>query len=982
MKRFTIHHLSMVSVFLIVVLTASPGFSQTATTGSISVRATDGSGAVIPGVDVLISSPAMIGGSRRGVTDERGTFRFTELVSGVYRVTFDLPGFKTLNIDGNTVAAGKTLTVTGVMEVASVAEEVTVTSAAPTIDLESATVGVNWDTQKLEDLPYARSLKSFTQMMPGIFFTSSYDVGGSSFATTSGVAARTYGRTGNNVVAVDGLIWCQGYMDYGAFEEVNVATASKGADQMNAGVTMNLVIKSGSNQFHGNASINYEKGSFQSNNVDQALLDRGFTAGSNKFTRLTNLYGDIGGPIMRDKLWFYFSYLDGYQGNFIPGYIGIESGKPEVFYSKLQNPTAKLTYQMTSNQKLDASWQINRKWQPYRGAGKYRPLESTQNQDSWATYGPNLKWTYIVNSKMTAVAGINRGGYWWPDVPWSGAPANSVVTESSYIPTLANLNEVRRQDRTTGALVGPQVAIYRRPIRWTWNGDISWFEDIGGKNNEIKFGYYGWWDKNYTSTFGYPNQQLYRYESLKSDDFVDSTPQGFVGLFKYPDSVIIYDYPNSSSYGGTYKAFYLNDKITFSRKLNVTLGFRFDRFTSFLPEQGRKGEGPAGIIPADFATPVIYPARTDFPVYTKVVPRLSFAYDLTGTGRFALKGSFGRYTSSSSSPGSQPGDGARQVNPNSTTSCTYNGWTGDIPFVPVAGNYTSVSCSGGGGNAGIKRLGDNLNASFLDEYTAGIDIGFTRDTSIRFNVIRKFDHDATKTLDLAQPYEAWTDLRTGPDRGPDNILGTADDGPAVMVWSVPKSYPTQGEIDTLVVNNRPGESVDQYTAYETTFNKAPSEGWSFLASYTLSMRHENGNDALNPNEAFYRFDIPYWDHAFKMNGTYEMPWGFQWASTWSTQSGNWYNRRVRVRNALGSNVTISVNPQVDRYGWVHLWDQRFSKKFQVGEHQTLEADFDLFNTMNVNTVTSQGTTVGLSSYGRPSQIIAPRIFQLSAKYKF
>lgn len=981
---------STLAVLTLILAVNSPAFTQNQTTGAITGRVMDNSGALIPGVDVTISSPAMIGGARSVSTDERGSYRFTLLVPGTYRVSFALPGFKTLNIDGNTVETNKTITVNGTLEVASIAEEVTVTSQAPAIDLEAATVGVNWDSQKLENLPYARSLKSFTTMMPGIFFTSSYDVGGSSFGTTSGVAARTYGRTGNNVVAVDGLIWCQGYMDYGAFEEVNVTTASKGADQMNAGVTMNLRIKSGGNEFHGNVSAQYEKGSFQSQNIDQNLRDRGFTAGSNKFTKLYNLYGDIGGPILRDKIWFYFSYLDGYQGEFRPGYIGIKSGKPEIFYSKLQNPTGKLTFQLTPNQKVETSWQLNRKWQPYRGAGKYRPLESTQNQDSWATYGPSLKWTYIISPKMTATAGINRGGYWWPDTPWSGKGANNVVIHASGIPTVDNLNDVRREDRTTGALVGPQVDIYRRPIRWTWNGDISYFGDLAGKNNELKFGYYGWWDKGYTTTFGYPNQQLYRYLSLASEDFVDSTPQGFVGLFRHPDSVQVFDYPNTVASGGTYKAFYLNDRITLNRKLTVTAGFRFDRFTSFLPEQGRKGLGPVGIVPDDFATPVIYPERRGFPVYTKIVPRLSFAYDITGSGKIVLKGFYGRYTSSSSSPGAQPGTGASNVNPNTTTTCTYLGWRGDIPFRPVPGNYTSVSCTGGGGRAGIRRLSDDLEANYLDEYTLGLDIGFSRNYSLRFNVVRKFDFDTTKTLDLAQPFEAWTDVRSGPDPGRDNVLGTADDGPTVSVWSVPRSYPTQGQINTLVVNNRDGEGSDQYTAYEATFNKQYADGWSYLGSYTISLRHENDADPLNPNlrgngsanDPYYRYNFPVWDHALKMNGTYDLPWGFMWGSTWTTQSGNWYDRRVRVRNALGSIQTIQVENQVGRYGWVHLWDQRFSKKFRIGDRQSIEAQFDLFNTLNVNTVTSHGTSVGLSSYLRPSAIIAPRIFQVGARYIF
>ena len=83
----------------LVLLLAVPAFSQTQTTGAITARATDASGALIPGVEVTISSPAMIGGSRTAVTDEQGAYRFTELVPGVYRVSFGLAGFKNLNIE-------------------------------------------------------------------------------------------------------------------------------------------------------------------------------------------------------------------------------------------------------------------------------------------------------------------------------------------------------------------------------------------------------------------------------------------------------------------------------------------------------------------------------------------------------------------------------------------------------------------------------------------------------------------------------------------------------------------------------------------------------------------------------------------------------------------------------------------------------------------------------------------------------------------
>jgi Carboxypeptidase regulatory-like domain len=1022
-------HLRLMFVIFALVLFAMPAFPQSATTGNITGRAMDSTGALIPGVDVSVSSPAMIGGARTAITDETGSYRFTLLPSGTYRVTFALTGFKTLNIDGVNVTPGATATINGPLEVASTSEEVTVTSQAPAIDLEAATVGVNWDIHKLDDLPYSRSLVALNSMLPGVFFTGTYDVGGSSFGTSSAVSGRTFGRSGNNVMAIDGLVWCQGYADYGSFEEINFSTASKGADQANAGLTMQMVVKSGSNQFHGNFTTSYERGAWhpfgQSTNIDQSLLDRGFSAGSNKFVYNRQSYGDIGGPIMKDKFWFYFSYSDGELSQNIPGYIEFKTGQPAVFVSKIQNPTTKLTYQLNQKMKLEASWPLDLKTQPYRGASNRRPLESTQNQHSWATYGPNMKWTDIIGPKTTATAAINRGGYWWPDDPWSGdinAIKSNLPVTSTGIPTAANANDVRRTDTTTGATLGPQLSIYRRPIRWTWTGDVSRFQTIGGKNNEIKIGYTGWWTKSYTTNFGYPNQQIYRYTSPKSADYGSNvTPEGILGVFQVPNSVQIIDYPNTTISAFGYKAFYVNDKITLTRKLNVTAGLRFDYYNSWLPAQGRKGLGPQGYLPdggattdpatQNFASAFLYPdiPSSAFPSTTRLNPRLSLAYDLRGDGRIALKASYGRYTAYSSGIGSSF-VGSSNVNPNATTTCTYNGWTGDIPFRPVAGNYTTVSCTGGGGSStpGFdktnpatwpNKLDKGLKSNYLDEYTAGVDIGFSRDYSLRISVVRKFDFPESKTLDLAQPFESYTAQKCyNYDAAANTVTAVADnsvpsgnlDSGIVCAWSVPKGYATKGQVDNLTVSLRPGEGKNQYTSYEWAFNKQNSNGWSFLASYDISLRHENSNDAITPNALFYRTDVPIWDQEIKMNGTYQLPWyGFTWASTFSAQSGNPFNRAVQIKNADNSNVTQTIATSVARYPWVNLWDQRFTKRFKIGDKQSVEAYYELFNTMNINTITSQGTTIGLATFKgtdgslyKPSAIISPRISQFTVKYRF
>ena len=191
----------------------APAFAQTQTS-NITGRATDESGGALPGVTVSVTSPNLIGGARTAVTDDQGVYRFTQLPGGTYVVKFELPGFTTMNVEAVQVSAGATMTINGKMTVAALQETVTVTSQAPTIDLESSKVAVNWDQGKLDDLPYARSLTGLVALIPGLYATS-LDVGGSNFGTGSGPAARTFGRTGGGVVSYDGMIWDQTYGDFG-----------------------------------------------------------------------------------------------------------------------------------------------------------------------------------------------------------------------------------------------------------------------------------------------------------------------------------------------------------------------------------------------------------------------------------------------------------------------------------------------------------------------------------------------------------------------------------------------------------------------------------------------------------------------------------------------------------------------------------------------------------------------------------------------
>ena len=152
---------SRVLTFLLAAFVLPGAAAGQVLTGTITGRALDASGSVLPGVDVTIASPSMIGGPRSAVTDEQGVYRFTQLPSGDYQVTFKLAGFKTLTVTGVRVDVGATMTLNGTRQIDAVSESVTVVSDAPVIDLQSTQVGVNWDEKQLEERPYG----AFTRML-------------------------------------------------------------------------------------------------------------------------------------------------------------------------------------------------------------------------------------------------------------------------------------------------------------------------------------------------------------------------------------------------------------------------------------------------------------------------------------------------------------------------------------------------------------------------------------------------------------------------------------------------------------------------------------------------------------------------------------------------------------------------------------------------------------------------------------------------
>src|SRR5262249_1129358 len=162
--------------------------------------------------------------------------------------------------------------------------------------------------------------------------------------------------------------------------------------------------------------------------------------------------------------------------------------------------------------------------------------------------------------------------------------------------------------------------------------------------------------------------------------------------------------------------------------------------------------------------------------------------------------------------------------------------------------------------------------SFTDEYTAGLDYGLSRGASVRVNFIRKRDRQGRLLVNSALPFEAYTDVRTSIDPGPDNRLGTADDS-TIRVYSLPTTNPNLGKLVGRRVNVT-GAGNEMYSGIETTFNKRYSNRWTLLASYQADFQKVRGGLPQNPNELLYPTSAPFWDHTMKLVGTYDLPLRF------------------------------------------------------------------------------------------------------------
>ena len=613
---------------------ATPVLAQIQT-GSILVRVTDQQGAVMPGVTITISSPALVAGTASGVTDAGGAYRFPSLVPGTYSVKLELQGFQTYVRESVPVLVGQTTPVETQLKVASVAETITVSGESPTVDTTSANTNVNLSEQLLQGTPGGRDIWALVEYKVPSLLISRPDVGGTS-GGLQGVYNARGTTTAQNTQFLNGInvgdpsaIGAAGYYyDYDALDDIQVSTGAHDITVPTGGVFLNMVTKSGGDTWRGRTTFTWEGSQTQSNNIDNNLLTYGFLPTTNKVDFVSDINFSIGGPLIAKKLRVFGSVRDWRVHVNVPAAFSTTVLDQTNIDSGLIN----VTYQANDNNKITGFFSRQRYNKPNRFLNSPTTTlvkESTSDEEDVFNVVQGL-WNSILTKNLFMDARIGLNTILFPTYLNGGSAQSLTDNATSIITRNYTANTVRH-----------------RPS-YQANATAQYYIDqaLGGRH-ELKFGF------DYKHSPG-------TVETTRAGDVTDNwNSQRPVG--SQSQTVTLYATPFDTATTLNTTALFIQDSYSV-RRLTVTAGLRYEHLNGYLPAQSSPPTQWTALgIPA-FANVPRTLSQTDVVTWNTAGPRVSAAYDLTGDARTALKGSYARYYYTIPTTGT-PLD---VVNPNST----------------------------------------------------------------------------------------------------------------------------------------------------------------------------------------------------------------------------------------------------------------------------------------------------------------------------
>lgn len=949
--------LSSLSIGLLLVLGLSGHVAaQTGHTfGEITGRVVDAEGGVLPGVVVTLSGAAIMG-EHTAVTNERGVYRFPAVPPGVCTLRFQLAGFSTFVREGLVVAVRSTMTQNVTLALAALEETVTVSGASPVVDVESAKTGQRLDAETLEAVPTSRSAFGTVPMLPGVV-AGSHDVGGLSAADFTSMG--THGQEGYNFnfmgVVADSF---QGngamyYLDYNSIQEISVDTAGMGADVGGGGgANINIIPKSGSNEFSGSAYFNGTGKNLAWSNVDDSVRARGIVGEGSLPLRVTDIQGDAGGPLKRDRVWLYGSVRDFTLYESIDGY-------PTDHLSRVRNYTFRGDVQLNQANHLTVFYPPNYKLLPNRFAAFNRPPESTIHQMS-PKHLVNATWTSVATDRtMFEIGGsvyvqrINRN---YSD-EWHAL--------SQPLPTF--------QDLTTDVFSGAHDSGVQLQFndRFQVKAALTHYRDgwLRG-NHQIKTGT--------EFSLGRTNETAER--------FGDTTFRFRNGV---PDSIQVFNTPVVTETSARSVSAFVQDRISYNR-VTLNIGLRYSFYDGWLPEQ--EGGGGQWVPKETFRR--LEPAFA----WSNFAPRAGVILRLTADGRNLIKANYGRYYDHLYN------GHFSLLNPNVGRSIATYRWFGDLNGngVANAGEYDPQALS-----VFVARrnsIDPDLQQPKTDEMTFAYERELVPNVGLNVSWIQRWYGDNWADVNVGVPLEAYTPVDIS-DPGPDNITGTADDRTITMFN---RSVAFLGE-DAFHRQTVPGGT--NYKGLELTVNKHMANRWQMMGSYVWS-RHEGPitsqaslsgvrslPDPNNPNVQIHSQgraanDQP---HAFKLAASYQGPWGLGLGANLQVLSGLPRDRTVQGSLTQGT-TTVRAEPRgTYRQDTIKLLSLKLDKHVGLPKGIRLSGFVEIHNLLNSSAASDFGSLTrgfasqaaleaasrGTTSYfGRVTTILAPRIAKFGARLTF
>ena len=304
---------SLTAVAALAALALAPAAAFGQAGSQIIGEVTDNTGGILPGVTVEASSPALIEGSRVAISDGAGRYTIVDLRPGTYTVTFTLPGFSVVVVEGQELPAGFVATVDAVLSVGALEETVTVSGEAPVVDVATTRRVEVLDREVLDAIPTGNNLQSTAQLIPGIKLNRP-EVGlttaaQQTYMSVHGMSVR------QTTVAVDGQLVMssgydganQNYNNHLANQEMVYETSGISAETSAGGVRINMIGREGGNTLSGQQYFGFSQSGFQQDQLTQRLQDRGASS-RESIDLIYDFNNALGGPIVRDRFWFFGSF--------------------------------------------------------------------------------------------------------------------------------------------------------------------------------------------------------------------------------------------------------------------------------------------------------------------------------------------------------------------------------------------------------------------------------------------------------------------------------------------------------------------------------------------------------------------------------------------------------------------------------------------------------------------------------------------------